>query len=680
MPAASPLTPPRLLLIGWDGADWEFLHPLLDRGELPALNALVDAGVIGNLATLAPCLSPLLWTSIATGQSADRHGVLGFVEPTPDGAGVRKVSSTSRRSPAVWNVATGNGLKSVVVGWYASHPAEPIDGVAVSEAFFEPPARPPDAPWPTPAGAVWPPELVEPLAGLRLHPAELGGEALAELIPDLATIDVGQDHRPFRLAEILARDVSTQAVATALLENEPWNFAAVFFPGLDTAGHYFMPYHPPKMPGVPDREFELYRGVMTGLYKFYDRMLAGLLRHAGDDAHVMLVSDHGFQSGGRRPSWVNSDRAPDAHAADWHRSLGVFALKGPGVVADDRIHGATLLDVAPTALALLGLAADATMPGRVLSEAFPDRRVPPRVPDWSAEPGGFGMHPAGSEGDPAAAAAALLQLAELGYLPALPAESTGAVRLAVRESQFNLATVHQHHGRFREALAVLRPLRETEGDDPRLLLSAARCHHLLGEHREALDVLAAWPEGPDVPASESVDAHLILAGALHALGRTAEAKEALEGARAMAPESVEVWRMLGDHAIGLAAWPTAERAFARAAAIDPDHPGVRHGLGVCALKRKDYGEALGHCRAAVGTRYFFPGAHYHLAVAALRLGDVEGALASARLAIRQAPRFEEAYELALGIEQSRGRLLEVAALRQGLDEVRAAVAKGQGPG
>ena len=30
---------PRVLLIGWDGADWRILDPLLERGALPNLQA-----------------------------------------------------------------------------------------------------------------------------------------------------------------------------------------------------------------------------------------------------------------------------------------------------------------------------------------------------------------------------------------------------------------------------------------------------------------------------------------------------------------------------------------------------------------------------------------------------------------------------------------------------------------
>lgn len=57
----------RLLLIGWDSADWKMIRPLAAEGKLPACARLMAEGVSGNLTTLVPQLSPMLWTAIATG-------------------------------------------------------------------------------------------------------------------------------------------------------------------------------------------------------------------------------------------------------------------------------------------------------------------------------------------------------------------------------------------------------------------------------------------------------------------------------------------------------------------------------------------------------------------------------------------------------------------------------------
>ena len=114
----------KVLLIGWDAADWKIINPLLDQGLMPTLDDFVNHGVIGNLATLRPILSPMLWNSIATGKRPDKHGILGFMEPDPQTGGVRPVTSTSRKVKALWNILTQRGYKTHVLGWFAGHPAD----------------------------------------------------------------------------------------------------------------------------------------------------------------------------------------------------------------------------------------------------------------------------------------------------------------------------------------------------------------------------------------------------------------------------------------------------------------------------------------------------------------------------------------------------------------------------
>ena len=73
----------KLLLIGWDAADWDVISPLMDAGKMPNIRRLVENGVMGNMATLYPLLSPMLWTSIATGKRPYKHGIYGFSEICP---------------------------------------------------------------------------------------------------------------------------------------------------------------------------------------------------------------------------------------------------------------------------------------------------------------------------------------------------------------------------------------------------------------------------------------------------------------------------------------------------------------------------------------------------------------------------------------------------------------------
>ena len=95
---------------------------------MPHLAQLIARGVRANLSTIYPPLSPMVWTSIATGKRPYKHGILGFSEPTEDGMGIRPVSNLGRKAKAFWNILNQNGKRAIVVGWWPSHPAEPLQG------------------------------------------------------------------------------------------------------------------------------------------------------------------------------------------------------------------------------------------------------------------------------------------------------------------------------------------------------------------------------------------------------------------------------------------------------------------------------------------------------------------------------------------------------------------------
>lgn len=127
--------------------------------------------------------------------------------------------------------------------------------------------------------------------------------------------------------------------------------------------HHFMHYYPPKMAGIPDEDFEIDQHVVRATYRAHDMMLQSLLHLVGPDTTVVLVSDHGFHSGHLRPEFT--PRVP-AGITVWHRNQGVILAKGPGIAAGQDLHGARLLDVAPTLLHHFGSPVGDDMEGCVL--------------------------------------------------------------------------------------------------------------------------------------------------------------------------------------------------------------------------------------------------------------------------------------------------------------------------
>jgi predicted AlkP superfamily phosphohydrolase/phosphomutase/tetratricopeptide (TPR) repeat protein len=475
----------KVLLIGWDAADWKIINPLLDQGLMPTLDDFVNHGVIGNLATLRPILSPMLWNSIATGKRPDKHGILGFMEPDPQTGGVRPVTSTSRKVKAIWNILTQRGYDTHVLGWFAGHPAEPVNGISVSD-LFPYAVGPIDKPWPLPPGAVHPESKRDLFAKLRMHPAEVTEAAILPWIPLAAKIDQEKDKGLQSFAKILSENCSIHNAATWILQNEPWDFLAVYYNGIDHFCHGFMHYHPPRMEGIAEEKFEIYKDVVNGAYRFHDMMLQTLLDLAGPETTVILVSDHGFHSDHLRPRGIPMEPAGPAVQ---HRQFGVVCIRGEHIKQDERIYGATLLDVTPTILTLFGLPVGEDMDGRVLVQAFEEPPKIDRIPSWEKEEGACGMHPADLRMDPAAAQAVLQQFVALGYIQPLTEDQEKAVATAVREQNYNLARAYMDARRYSDALPLLQELVEKNPDEARFMQHLAQCLLALGRRAEAKDWL-----------------------------------------------------------------------------------------------------------------------------------------------------------------------------------------------
>ena len=137
------------------------------------------------------------------------------------------------------------------------------------------------------------------MRSLLIVPDELDESAILEMLPKGASVDLRASPMLQYCRQVMARTASVHAVACRLAENHPWDFMAVLYSGLEQFSHAFMPYHPPKQWHICDRDFYLYQHVVTVACNLHDMMLGRLVELAGDEAAVILVSDHGFQTGTR---------------------------------------------------------------------------------------------------------------------------------------------------------------------------------------------------------------------------------------------------------------------------------------------------------------------------------------------------------------------------------------------
>ena len=690
----------KVLLIGWDAADWKVINPLLDQGLMPTLDDFINHGVMGNLATLRPILSPMLWNSIATGKRANKHGIHGFMEPDTQNGGIRPVSSTSRKVKAIWNILTQRGFKTHVLGWFAGHPAEPISGISVSDLYPYATA-PQDQPWPLPPGAVHPENLRDTFAELRMHPADVTEAAILPWIPRAADVDQEKDKGLISFAKILSENCSIHNAATWILQNEPWDFLAVYYNGIDHFCHGFMHYHPPRMEGIPEDRFEIYKDVVNGAYRFHDMMLETLLNLAGPDTTVLLVSDHGFHSDHLRPRGIPAEPAGPAVQ---HRPFGIFCMKGPHIQQDERIYGATLLDVTPTILTLFGLPVGQDMDGRVLVQAFGEPPQITRIPSWEQEPGECGMHPSDLRMDPAAAQAVLQQFVALGYIQPPSEDQSKAVASAVREANYNLARDYLDCGRPGDALPLLEELARNDPKQTRFQMHLAQCYLALNRRDAAKQILQALitadlnpPEPEEVKGEEAeqINATLpqtspheattpepssetdkqpnprpwadLLMGVINfEEGNMEAALTSLLKAEQSDPRLPNLHLRIGETYLRQKRTEDADRAFQQALDIDGDSPEAHLGLAMVRLRQRRNEEAAEQALLAVGLQHFLPLGHFYLGVALARLGHRQRAMLAFETCLSMLPGLVAAHRWLAALHSQPGGDLDKAVRHRSL--------------
>ena len=613
----------RVLLIGWDGADWKVIEPLLEKGQMPNLERFINGGVMGNIASLTPMLSPILWTSIATGQHADKHEILGFAEPDGATGNIRPVSSTSRKRKAIWSILSERGLKSGVINWFASHPAEKVEGFVVTDRFAHA-TGPPDKEWPVPANAVHPGELAEHLRDCRVHPAATTPMQVQPFIPNLADLDHAKDSNLHQLRMLLATCATTHSVATWLMHTQEWDFMAVYYDTIDRFSHAFMEYRPPKMEHVSQEDYERYKDVITGCYRFHDMMLGRMMQLAGEDSTIILLSDHGFHCDRLRPG--GSSKIKDGRPVAWHRLHGILAINGPNIKKDQRVYGASLLDITPTILGMLGCPIPKDMDGHALIQIFEGDSVQFDEIDTYETPQDDDLT-FDAEEDPWVAQQMLSHLAALGYIEG---DSTEGV---VLDRARNLGQVYASTGRPAKAIEQYEKVLVKKPGDKGCKIAIASCRLQMGQLKECKqavkDILTDEADAPQ--------ANLYLGMIAFRRGDTTKALKYLHRAEKADPRLPGLHCQIGNVYLRRKRWADAERAFTKALAIDGDSAEAHDGLGVAYRWRKRPEEAVHEHMQSIGLLHHRPQTHIHLGLALAETGRIDWAIRAFNVALEQNP-------------------------------------------
>jgi tetratricopeptide (TPR) repeat protein len=602
----------KVLLIGLDGADWNIIDPLIAAGRLPNLGRLARSGVRGRLHTITPMLSPVIWTSIATGVSPSRHGIIDFMATTGRDGEKVPVTSSLRRTKALWNILSEQGLSVGVAGWWASFPAEKVNGFVVSDRVAYQLFGARAAHDPVREGKVFPADLGDLVASLTVAPETIGVGEISRYVrlpEDPAAVSDDQNRLIDDLKTLLAAGDTYASVSLALRDRYHPEFQAVYLEGTDTVAHLFMRYAPPLLPGVTKEESQRFGHAVDEYYRHADELVGRLVEAAGPETAFIICSDHGFRTGDNRP--LTDSRIGYGQAADWHRKYGIIVLSGPPFRKRSELSEGSVLDITPTILAVLGLPVAEDMDGRPLIDAF--------------EPAFLAGHP-------------------VHYVPTY--ETTTAASSAGGAAAGSTATLDpQGDQELKDKLESLGYLRQDTANSHNnrgmLLLNQRKYDEAIGEFEQA------------IRSSEDLAmARINIGRALYKKRDYDAATKVLDEYLSRQPRSKEAENLLGNIAMEKKQYAEAEKRFKTALEYEPNFTDARNSLGILYNKLGRRDDALREFLKVVTVDPEYSEALNNIGVIYKERGKVEDAIASFRRAISADPEFAGSFSnLALILEQ-----------------------------
>jgi predicted AlkP superfamily phosphohydrolase/phosphomutase len=285
----------RVFVVAWDGATLDLLAPWCEEGRLPTLSKILEKGTHGRLSSTYPPLTGPAWASFMTGKSPGNHGVFEFFRRREGSYSQVLGGPSSIKGRSLWRLLSDADKKVGVINVPLTYPPEEVNGFLITGLLT--PHECDD--W------AYPPSLIE------------------ELKTNLGTYLIHHDEKYTKsnVDDLLAEqyrilESRTQA-ALYLMKAKEWDFFMVHYYGPDRMTHEFWHLMDTSHPQHDHQEYAKYGNVVLAFFEELDANLGRLVSELGEDAVLLLMSDHGM---GRVTKFLNVN--------SWLLREGFLRVKG----------------------------------------------------------------------------------------------------------------------------------------------------------------------------------------------------------------------------------------------------------------------------------------------------------------------------------------------------------------
>lgn len=267
----------KVFILGLDGATFDQLDPLMEKGFLPNIKKIRDNYAYGPLQTIMPPVTGPAWLALATGLNPGKTGVFDYINRrTPDSYEMTPVSSRDYKDRAIWHILNKNGYKVGIFNYPTLLPAPQIDGFVVGGM-----------------GAHWGDEEM-------CYPRELHQE-IRRIAPDYQVLlnlrnkKYGKNINLFfsDIERILHQQVE---VMKYLIQNKQWDFFFAVLSVTDWVQHVVWKDIDETHPLYDSKRSPIIKSKYQNFWKEIDLLIGELQQILSQDVIFFIVSDHGFGS------------------------------------------------------------------------------------------------------------------------------------------------------------------------------------------------------------------------------------------------------------------------------------------------------------------------------------------------------------------------------------------------
>lgn len=255
-------------VIGFDGASWRFIEPLVRRGEMPNFQRLMEQGAHGVLNSTIPFQSAAAWVTFMTGKNSGKHGVYMFQDY--DALSYSYVGRTANAryfsGQTIFDVVGQMGGRVTVARVPMTYPAWAVNGAMVSG-------------FPIPGDtseAFYPRELQQEVGAMA--PTDEPDFRLLTTEQQVASLDAQMD----RMSELVSRLIGRAHDLFMVVHRIP-----------DPIHHFFIGFVDDRTPAYDPARAQIWGDVVNHFYRRMDTTLGETLERLTPDDTVFVISDHG---------------------------------------------------------------------------------------------------------------------------------------------------------------------------------------------------------------------------------------------------------------------------------------------------------------------------------------------------------------------------------------------------